>query len=60
MDISSWSMCYGKHSNEPINRNVGRMYKEGQEGHMPRSILGLPVGGQSLRKVNAVGQKKRQ
>lgn len=36
------------------------MYKEGQEGHMPRSILGLPVGGQSLRKVNAVGQKKRQ
>lgn len=42
-----------------INRNVGMMYEEGQEGDVPRTILGLPVGGQSLRKVITVGQRKR-
>lgn len=52
-------MRCGKHARDAINRSVGRMYKEGQEGHVPRSILGLPVGGQSLRKVIAVGQRKR-
>lgn len=52
-------MRHRKHSTEAINRNVGMMYEEGQEGDVPRTILGLPVGGQSLRKVIAVGQRER-
>lgn len=44
---------------EAINRSVGMMHEEGQEGDVPRTILGLPVGGQSLRNVTSVGLRKR-
>lgn len=58
MDLVCMSVHHGEQSMDAINRNVGMMCEEGQEGDVPRIIFRIPVGRRSLQRVFVLGEKE--
>lgn len=58
MDPVCVSMYHGEQTTDAISRNVGMLCEEGQEGDVPGTMFGIPVGRRSLQRVFVLGEKE--